>query len=110
MTEGNIFDYLDWRGDLTFRQSGLNAIDALIFASLTYINYPVPEDGDILLLDAYSAWKQLPETEKFRGIAMMHDSCMKLADVIGHYKRFAMCGSRAMLRPVPRKRKNSFPP
>ncbi len=35
----NIFDYLNWRGDLTFAQDPPNAVDALIFSGLTYIRY-----------------------------------------------------------------------
>ena len=36
---GNIFDYLTWRGDLTFTQDPPNAVDALIFSTLTYVEY-----------------------------------------------------------------------
>ena len=35
----NIFDYLKWRGDLTFTQDPPNAVDALIFSGLAYIRY-----------------------------------------------------------------------
>ena len=28
---GNIFDYLTWRGDLSFSQDPVNPVDALIF-------------------------------------------------------------------------------
>ncbi len=44
----NVFDYIRWRGDLTFEQSPLNEIDALIFCELSYIFFDsiVPEDPD----------------------------------------------------------------
>jgi len=35
----NILDYIKWRGDLTFTQDPPNAVDALIFSSLSYIRY-----------------------------------------------------------------------
>lgn len=35
----NIFDYLKWRGDLSFTQDPPNPIDAVIFATLTYPHY-----------------------------------------------------------------------
>lgn len=35
----NIFDYLTWRGDLTFTQDPPNAVDALIFSTLAYVSY-----------------------------------------------------------------------
>lgn len=35
----NMFDYLKWRGDLTFTQDGVNGVDALIFSTLCYVCY-----------------------------------------------------------------------
>lgn len=35
----NVFDYLKWRGDLSFDQDGFNEVDNLIFAGLSYIDY-----------------------------------------------------------------------
>ena len=35
----NIFDYLTWRGDLTFSQDPPNAVDALVFSGLSYIRF-----------------------------------------------------------------------
>ena len=35
----NVFDYLKWRGDLSFTQDPPNAVDALIFSALAYIPY-----------------------------------------------------------------------
>ena len=34
-----MFDYIQWRGDLTFTQDPPNAVDALIFSALSYIHY-----------------------------------------------------------------------
>ncbi|MBQ2241203.1 MAG: DUF2974 domain-containing protein [Clostridia bacterium] len=44
----NVFDYIKWRGDLSFEQSPLNEIDALIFCELSYIFFEgiVPKDLD----------------------------------------------------------------
>ena len=35
----NVFDYLKWRGDLTFAQDPPNAVDALVFSGLAYVSY-----------------------------------------------------------------------
>jgi len=35
----NMFDYLTWRGDLTFTQVPPNPVDALIFSTLSYVFY-----------------------------------------------------------------------
>ena len=50
----DILDYIDWRGDLTFEQSPLNEVDALIFCQLSYLNFenlaPVDFDSSIKLV------------------------------------------------------------
>ena len=40
----NVFDYLKWRGDLSFALDPPNAVDALIFSGLSYIRFPA-ENG-----------------------------------------------------------------
>ena len=35
----SMFDYLQWRGDLSFTQDPPNAVDALIFSALSYIQF-----------------------------------------------------------------------
>lgn len=35
----NVFDYLKWRGDLSFTQDPPNSVDALIFSALAYIPF-----------------------------------------------------------------------
>lgn len=44
----NIFDYLDWRGDLSFARDGFNEVDNLIFSVLAYLEYDgiVPSDSE----------------------------------------------------------------
>lgn len=36
----NLFDYLQWRGDLSFCVDSPNAVDALIFSALSYLELP----------------------------------------------------------------------
>ena len=36
---GTLFDYLDWRGDLSFADVPLNEVDSLIFTQLSYVNF-----------------------------------------------------------------------
>jgi len=35
----NVFDYLNWRGDLSFAQDPPNEVDALVFSGLSYIRF-----------------------------------------------------------------------
>lgn len=39
MNMGTLFDYVAWRGDLTFSQAPFNEVDSLIFALLSYVEY-----------------------------------------------------------------------
>ena len=52
----NMFDYITWRGDLTFAQDPPNEVDALIFSTLSYIHFGGPVQDrpmyPILLRDA----------------------------------------------------------
>ena len=57
----NVFDYLDWRGDLEFSQSPFGEIDSLILSLISYVDFGgiVPsaeEAGDMSLLDAARAY------------------------------------------------------
>ena len=44
-----VFDYLDWRGDITFSEVRLNEIDSLILSMICYIDFdgivPAVQDG-----------------------------------------------------------------
>ena len=63
----DLFDYLTWRGDLTFTQSPPNEVDALIFSGLSYIRYGdsvtnTPE-VPVSLKDAAEEFFSLPDYE-----------------------------------------------
>ena len=63
----NVLDYLKWRGDLTFTQDPLNAVDALIFSALSYIRYGGAVEGKpeepVTLRDAAGAFFALDNFE-----------------------------------------------
>ncbi len=42
----SLFDYLDWRGDLRFSETGLNEVDNLILSQIAYVDFEgiVPSD------------------------------------------------------------------
>ena len=35
----NMYDYINWRGDITFDEVGINEVDSLIFTELSYIPF-----------------------------------------------------------------------
>ena len=63
----NIFDYIRWRGDLTFTQSPPNAVDALVFSGLAYVEYggevEAHPDRAISLKDAAEEFFSLEDHE-----------------------------------------------
>ena len=63
----DLFDYLQWRGDLTFAQAPVNPVDTLIFSALSYISFggsveALPE-VPISLKDAAAEFFRLPDPE-----------------------------------------------
>ena len=63
----DVMDYIKWRGDLSFVQDPPNAVDSLIFSSLSYISYggevENSPDDPILLRDAASSYFALEDRE-----------------------------------------------
>lgn len=63
----NVFDYLKWRGDLTFTQDPPNAVDALIFSGLSYVRYGGQVEADpgtpVCLAEAAEAFFALEDHE-----------------------------------------------
>ena len=63
----NVFDYLKWRGDLTFAQDPPNAVDALIFSGLSYVRYGGQVEADpgrpVPLTDAAETFFALEDCE-----------------------------------------------
>lgn len=57
----NLFDYLEWRGDLTLEQDPFNEIDALILSRLSY----APLDG--IVTDSFHPGPDLAEAARLYG-------------------------------------------
>lgn len=65
----NLFDYLEWRGDLTFEQSPFNVVDNLILSCLGYVVLEELVSGfdckySTTVSEAASLFVQLPESVK----------------------------------------------
>lgn len=86
--EGNIMDYLEWRGDLAFTQSEMNAVDALIFSNLTYINYPDVDEKEKPLYRCWKEWLGVPADQQFKGLDMMEKPVRALAEAAVRTNRF----------------------
>ncbi len=73
----NLFDYLEWRGDLTFAQDPFHIVDALILAQLSYIPFDgiVPDefDASVLLHEAAERFDASVVPETIRSFSYEQD-------------------------------------
>ena len=67
MYMSTVFDYITWRGDLSFTQDPPNAVDALVFSALSYIRYggavELAPKTPVSLRDAAAAYFALEDHE-----------------------------------------------
>lgn len=84
----NVFDYLDWRGDLTFEQAAFNEIDALILAITAYIHYPDSFDEPTSFKEALQKFYAQPAEDAYRGFEGIKDDIYQLLKSLEENKRF----------------------
>lgn len=65
----DLFDYIAWRGDLSFQDSSFNEVDSLILCCLSYIRFPgivpgVSEPGTVTIAEASEAFFSLKEDQR----------------------------------------------
>lgn len=71
--EGNLLDYLQWRGDLSFRASPFNDVDALLLAELAHLHFPFAAECEMTLGQAVQKWNGIPEEERFHGLERIRE-------------------------------------
>ena len=90
---GNLFDYLLWRGDLTFDQVPFGPVDGLILSTLSYVHFealvPGGVENPVLLGRAAEDYLALPPAR--RGRCRCEDD-WKLLQVLAGAPRFARLG------------------
>lgn len=85
----NLFDYLDWRGDLTFQQAPFNLVDNLILSCLGYVVLDTIVSGFdcenvITVKETAELFVQLPE--RVKNLRVAEDA--QLLEAMGKSKRF----------------------
>ncbi|MCL2880023.1 MAG: DUF2974 domain-containing protein [Treponema sp.] len=91
----NIFDYLAWRGDLSFGQAPFNPVDAMIFCQLSYLPFdaivPSPaDDSGITVTEAAKIFIRKQEKDELGGDIIFRDDPGFL-QVLGSTIRFRDC-------------------
>lgn len=85
----NLFDYLDWRGDLTFQQASFNLVDNLILSCLGYVVLDAIVSGFdcdsvITVKETADLFVQLPE--RVKNLRVPEDETLLVS--MGKSKRF----------------------
>lgn len=92
---GNFFDYLNWRGDLSFENAGLNEVDCLILSYFAYADLEgiVPETPyeSVMLSMAAAKYAAKRAAEAVPEETDMFRDAAKLFIEAGKMPRFAKC-------------------
>ena len=91
---GNLFDYLDWRGDLSFSEVGFGEIDSLILSTISYVDFDgiVPHahgEKSIALLAAARQYLRVHSGEQAYLGAILPPETLTLMVKAAKTKRFA---------------------
>ncbi|MBQ4137189.1 MAG: DUF2974 domain-containing protein [Clostridia bacterium] len=94
----NVFDYLDWRGDLTFDIDGFNEVDNLVLSVLSYIDFSgvvptEPGGGQISLAEAERRLTAMSRDRQELGLIIPDQTCdfMKRAAKTPRFSEIMLC-------------------
>lgn len=111
---GTLFDYVNWRGDLSFSESPLNDVDNLIFSLLSYLDFSgtVPEDhtGAAIPIKAAanSVLAKNPDMRKFSMGLIVPKEILLLCKAVKDTRRFANVEMRAFVNKIDTHREMQF--
>ncbi|MBQ9760221.1 MAG: DUF2974 domain-containing protein [Clostridia bacterium] len=99
---GSLFDYLNWRGDLSFSQAEINEVDGMIFSLLSYIDFSgiastSHEESCAIPLRSVvnSYFTKHPDPKKINLGLMVPRDILKLLRVVKDTVRFRSVGVKA---------------
>ncbi len=111
---GTLFDYVSWRGDLTFEQAPFNEVDSLIFALLSYVDYKdiVPEwhfsEPISLQAAATGFFLRNPDMRKVSMGLIVPKEIFRLLKAVKETKRFRRIGMRAYVNRIDLEEQTQF--
>lgn len=91
---GNILDFIDWRGDLTFKQDSFHEVDGVILSAVSYVELDriVSENPaeQILLWDAFEEFQSYLHNPKYRNLGrIIPDEVLILFEKMSKCRRYA---------------------
>ncbi len=111
---GTLFDYVAWRGDLTFEEAPLNEVDSLIFSLLSYVEYKgiVPESHDSAPISLQAAatgfFSRNHEPRKLSMGLIVPKDIFKLLRAVKECPRYRRVGMRAYVNLIDRELQMQF--
>lgn len=110
---GNIFDFIDWRGDLSFEQDPFHEVDAAIFSAVSYVELDkiVSEDPaeQILLKDAFEKFQGYLNEPKYRNLGrVIPDEVLLLFGKMSKCRRYASLRMSAYVNHVDEQSEEQF--
>lgn len=86
----NLFDYLHWRGDLSFQAAPFNEVDNIILSMMTFVDFSTATAGGALadLANAVNAFATLPKEQRYYGV-IIPDTVTDMAVTAARTPRFA---------------------
>lgn len=109
----NVIDYIKWRGDVSFSESPLNEIDALIFSELSYVCFDdlvpasVVSKGIPLITLAEKFFSLQYGTNKL-GAILPTDSILELFKMASMSRRFSSVSMKGYINEVDLKAEKQF--
>ncbi|MBQ7347936.1 MAG: DUF2974 domain-containing protein [Clostridia bacterium] len=111
---GTLYDYLKWRGDLTFTEAPLNEVDSLIFSLLSYLDLKgiVPEthqDSSVpIKAAANSFFAKNPDPKKISMGVIVPKQIVTLFRTVKNTRRFRNVEMRAYTNVIDTQKEMQF--
>lgn len=87
--KADVFDYIEWRGDLSFQQSAFNEVDALILSIFAYLDFSYVKADEIMFFrDVVNMINLMPNEQKFEGPGIIMKDVVALANVTADSERY----------------------
>nr|WP_317379401.1 Mbeg1-like protein [uncultured Faecalimonas sp.] len=88
----NVFDYIEWRGDLSFQQSAFNEIDGLILSIFAYLDFSFIGSEIVFFRDAVRKINVMPDEQKLNGPGIIMENVVSLANAAANSERYSNMG------------------
>lgn len=90
--KNDVFDYVEWRGDLPFQKSPFNEVDGLILSILAYLDFSCAQNEILFFKDTVDRINQLPDEKRLNGPGIIMEDVVALANDAAQSERYKDMG------------------